>query len=146
MKELLLFIFCVADFSFIEWQPDFETAKIIAKEKHRLILLNFSGSDWCVPCIQLRRTIFDDKQFRAMADSNLVMVNADFPRNKKNQLSSAAKMENEKLADRYNPSGRFPLTLLLDADGGVIQSWDGLPGTNAATFAKTIKKICDARK
>jgi thiol-disulfide isomerase/thioredoxin len=39
----------------IQWEPDFENAKKTAKEKHELILLNFSGSDWCGPCIMMRR-------------------------------------------------------------------------------------------
>ncbi|MBS1733393.1 MAG: thioredoxin family protein, partial [Bacteroidetes bacterium] len=72
--------------SFTIWQPDFETAKKLAKEKHQLILLNFSGSDWCGPCIRMHREIFGNDEFIKMADSSLIMVNADFPRMKKNKL------------------------------------------------------------
>ena len=36
MKKILVFIFSVAAMSFTQWQPNFESAKKIAKEKHEL--------------------------------------------------------------------------------------------------------------
>jgi len=132
--------------SFIEWQPDFENAKKIAKEKHRLILLNFSGSDWCSPCIRMRKEILDNEVFSKMADSSLVLVNADFPRNKKNQPDKIIRKQNEMLADRYDPDGKFPFTLLLDADGKIIRSWDGFPSGTISQFIAEIKSISDAHK
>ena len=146
MKKLLFVLFCFCSMSFTKWQPDFETAKKAAREKHQLILLNFSGSDWCGPCIRLRKEIFESDVFSKMSDTSLVMINVDFPRNKKNQLNEQAKKQNERLADIYNPNGKFPLTLLLDSNGKVITSWDGLPNENAIQFAGQLKSICDANK
>ena len=83
--------------SFTNGQPNFETAKKIAKEKHELILLNFSGSDWCGPCMRLRKEILESDVFTKMADTSLVMINADFPRNKKNQLDAQTKKQNDAL-------------------------------------------------
>jgi thiol-disulfide isomerase/thioredoxin len=40
-----------------------------AREKKELVLLNFSGSDWCGPCMRMRKEIFDDATFTAMADT-----------------------------------------------------------------------------
>ena len=127
--------------SFAPWQPDFDTAKQIAKDKHELILLNFSGSDWCGPCIRMRKEIFDNEAFLKMADSSLVLVNADFPRSKKNQLSDDAKKQNNALADKYNADGKFPLTLLLDADGNVLKTWDGFPDEDAAQIVAEVNSI-----
>jgi thioredoxin-related protein len=146
MKIISVLVIGFFSMAFSTWQPDFKKAKEIAKEKHQLILLNFSGSDWCVPCIRMRKEIFDDPAFSAMADTELVMVNADFPRMKKNQLAKPIKKQNESLADRYNPEGKFPFTLLLDANGKIIHTWDGLPEKDGPKFAKEIKSICDANK
>lgn len=146
MKNLLFIALCLTSMSFIKWQPDFETAKKIARETHKLILLNFSGSDWCGPCMRLRKEIFESSVFSKMSDTTLVMVNADFPRNKKNQLDEQVRKQNEALADTYNPNGKFPFTLLLEANGKVITSWDGLPGENAIQFAERIKSIGDTNK
>jgi thioredoxin-related protein len=146
MKYSLLIGLCFSMMSFTVWQPDFESARHIAKEKHQLILLNFSGSDWCGPCIRMRKEIFENEQFSKMADTTLVLINADFPRNKKNQLGNKFKTQNEALADKYNPGGKFPFTVLLDANGKVIKEWDGLPNGNAAQFTQQVKNICDAVK
>lgn len=132
--------------SFIGFEPNFETAKQTAKSKHELILLNFSGSDWCGPCMRMRKEIFDSETFSKMAENNLVFVNADFPRNKKNQLDKATTKQNETLADRYDPAGNFPFTVLMNADGKVLKSWEGLPNMDAAAFAQQVKNICDANK
>src|SRR5450432_3327993 len=146
MRKLLFIFVFFCSMSFTKWQPDFETAKKIALEKHQLILLNFSGSDWCGPCIRLRKEIFESEVFSKMSDTNLVMINADFPRNSKNQLNEQLRKQNEALADKYNPNGKFPLTLLLDPAGKVITSWDGLPDENAMQFAEQLKSICDSNK
>jgi thiol-disulfide isomerase/thioredoxin len=146
MKKLFFVVSCFLVMSFTVWETDFQKAKQIAKEKHELILLNFSGSDWCGPCIRLRKEIFDNVGFSSMADTTLILVNADFPRNKKNQLDKLVRAQNETLADKYNPEGKFPFTLLLDADGKVIKRWDGLPNENATQFTSQLKGICDANR
>ena len=144
MKNIFFILACVAGMSFSTWQPHFETAQKIAKEKNQLILLNFSGSDWCGPCIRMHREIFGSEVFSKMSDSTLVMVNADFPRSKKHQLDKQLQKENDALAEKYNPEGKFPLTLLLDENGKVLKSWDGMPDENAEAFTSIVKNICDA--
>jgi thioredoxin-related protein len=146
MKRLSLICLAFLAMSFTAWQTNFEEAKQTAKDKHQLILLNFSGSDWCGPCMRMRREIFENKAFAEMADSSLVLVNADFPRSKKNQLDKKLAAQNDALADKYNPEGKFPFTILLDANGKVLRTWDGLPKENAAQFAAQLKTICNAGK
>lgn len=130
----------------LQWEPDFENAKKTAKEKHELILLNFSGSDWCAPCILTRKEYLENEDFLKMAKTNLVMVNADFPRKKKNQLAPEQVKRNEALAEKYNKDGKFPYTLLLNADGKVLKSWEGKPAVTVDKWTKEIKGICDANK
>jgi thioredoxin-related protein len=146
MKRITLICLSILAMSFTVWQTNFEAAKQTAKDKHQLILLNFSGSDWCGPCIRMRREIFENRSFISMADTSLVLVNADFPRSKKNQPDKKLVVQNEALADQYNPEGKFPFTLLLDANGKVLKTWDGLPKENAAQFAALLKTICNAHK
>lgn len=121
------------------WQNNFEQAKQTALTEHKYILLNFSGSDWCGPCIKLHKEIFENDVFSKFAEDNLVMVNADFPRQKKNQLTAAQQKLNDALADRYNSGGSFPLTLLLSADGKIVKVWDGFPKGNAEQFTDEVK-------
>jgi uncharacterized protein YyaL (SSP411 family) len=130
----------------IQWEPSFENAKKTAKEKHELILLNFSGSDWCGPCIVTRKDYFESEVFTKMAGENLVLVNADFPRKKKNIGSPEVVKRNEALAEQYNKQGAFPLTLLLNAEGKVLKSWNGKPKVTPEQWTAEIKAICDANK
>ncbi len=129
-----------------QWEPNFENAKKIAKENHKIILLNFSGSDWCAPCILLRRDYLENETFTKMADENLVMVNADFPRKKKNLGTPEMIQRNETLAEQYNKDGNFPLTLLLDANGKVLKKWVGKPDLSVEKWTQEIKAVCDANK
>ena len=132
--------------SLIGWETDFEDAKKKAEKENKLILLNFSGSDWCGPCIRLQDEIFGSTFFKNFADSNLVLINADFPRLKRNQLSKEQQKKNDKLADKYNPQGSFPFTVLLDAKGKVIKTWDGFPNATAEQFTRQLKDLINDRK
>jgi thioredoxin-related protein len=127
------------------WFTDFEQAKDLAKQKNQSILLNFSGSDWCAPCIKMRKEIFDTQQFQEFANGNLVLVKADFPRQKKNQLDAKQKEHNEKLAEQFNPTGKFPLTILLDPNGKVIRQWDGYPNMPLESFIKELQSGTDGK-
>ncbi|MFC0776985.1 thioredoxin family protein [Flavobacterium sp. HJSW_4] len=146
MKLLTLLLFFSVLPAAISWEPDFDNAKKTAKEHHRLILLNFSGSDWCGPCILTRRDYLDNEGFAQMAGENLVLVNADFPRKKKNIPSVEQVKRNEALAEIYNKEGSFPLTLLLDAQGKIIKTWKGKPEGSPEQWTAEIKSICDSRK
>lgn len=145
MKNLVLIIGAFISFSFSIWETDFDKAKQIALQKHELILLNFSGSDWCGPCMRMKKEIFDSRYFSEMADQNLVLVNADFPRDKKHQLSKEIKKQNDVLAEKYNPDGKFPFTVLLSPDGAVVKTWEGLPD-GAEAFTNQVKSYCHATK
>ena len=123
----------------VTWLTDFDQAKQQAKEKDQLILLNFSGSDWCAPCIKMKKEIFETPEFQDFADDNLILLKADFPRLKKNQLEAKQKVHNEKLAERFNPKGKFPLTLLIDADGKILHEWDGYSNTSVDVFISEIR-------
>ncbi|MBU2045789.1 MAG: thioredoxin family protein, partial [Bacteroidetes bacterium] len=70
------------------WVLDFKQAETEAKQSHKYILINFSGSDWCGPCIRTHKEIFEKDAFEDYANKNLILVRADFPRLKKNQLSA----------------------------------------------------------
>ena len=107
------------------WLTNFDQAQLQARQEQKLILLNFSGSDWCAPCVKMKQEVFETVEFTQLANETLVLVRADFPRSKKKQLPSEQVEHNEKLAERYNPEGKFPYTLLLKADGTIIKAWDG---------------------
>lgn len=126
------------------WGTDFDRARETARQEHKYILLNFSGSDWCGPCIRLHDEVFESQSFKKLAGDNLVLLNADFPRLKKNQLSPEQQKQNEHLADLYNSKGSFPLTVLLTPDGTLVKAWEGFPAKGPEAFVSEIKAACHA--
>lgn len=100
-----------------EWITSFDEAKNIAKNENKHIILVFAGSDWCAPCIKLEKQILETKEFKESVKNDFVLIKADFPRKKKNQLTESLQNQNKKLAEEYNKSGGFPLVVVLDKDG-----------------------------
>jgi thioredoxin-related protein len=125
------------------WLNNLGKAEQIAKTEHKLILLNFSGSDWCIPCMKLRTEIFNSEEFSQYANNNLILVNADFPRNKKDRLSTEQQKINDELAAKYNPDGRFPFTILLDSNGNKLKVWDGYYSQGPGNFVDEITAVKD---
>ncbi len=139
MKTILgiLLLFSILNQS---WLTNWDQAQSKAAEEDKLILLNFSGSDWCAPCIKMKKEVFESEAFLSIAEKELILVRADFPRSKKNQLPKEQIAHNEKLAEKYNPNGKFPLTLLVDAKGKVIKEWDGYAFASQDKFLADLKE------
>lgn len=123
------------------WFENMDEAKQEAVRSHKNIMISFSGSDWCIPCIRMEKEVFSSSSFSDFAGSNLVLVKADFPRLKKNRLSGEQTARNEALAARYNPHGKFPYTILLDEKGSVIKEWDGYPSSGPQKFIDDINSV-----
>ena len=140
MKLLAIYLM-MAFLPGVTWQGDFNKAKVEAAQAHKLIVINFSGSDWCGPCIRLRKEILESAAFENYAAAHLVLVRADFPREKKNQLSKEQVKLNEALADKYNAEGKFPYTLLVDENGKVLKRWDGFPDETPDEFIADITRF-----
>lgn len=102
------------------WITDFDKAKQLAKEQNQPIVLVFQGSDWCAPCIKLDRQIWSTDTFKKYAQEHYVMLQADFPRKKKNALSESQEKQNGMLAEKYNTQGIFPFVVLLNSKGEVL--------------------------
>ena len=89
-----------------------------AVETGRPVLLVFSGSDWCLPCIRLQKMILHDSGFTRYAEQHLLLLIADFPQQKK--LTERQVQWNGELAAEFNPEGIFPRLLLLKPDRSIV--------------------------
>jgi thioredoxin-related protein len=96
------------------WLTDFEKAKTGAAEKKRPVLMNFTGSDWCPPCIQLKKDILGTKEFAQYAEENLVLLELDFPQ--RTPQPEAVKKQNKELGETFQIEG-FPTLVLLSPEG-----------------------------
>ena len=113
-------LLCTVLASAQNWKSSFEEALLISKEENKPIVLVFAGSDWCAPCIKLERKIWQSETFVSYSNEHYILYKADFPRKKANQLKVDTKEKNNKLAERYNPNGHFPLVVVLNSNEEVL--------------------------
>jgi len=122
----------------ITWKTSFEEAKQIATEQNKKILMVFAGSDWCAPCIKLKKKVLVTEEFQKFEKEHIVVLYLDFPKRKKNRLSKEMTKQNESLADQYNRSGLFPNVILVDNGGKVVKNLT-YKGQSPTDFIKEIE-------
>jgi protein disulfide-isomerase len=119
-----------------DWQTDFKKAQEQAKADKKLLLVDFTGSDWCGWCIKLNREVFSKPEFQAYAKQNLVLLEIDFPR-RKAQADSLVK-QNTELAEQYQVQG-FPTIVVLNGDGRKVGELGYMEGGPSAFIAELEK-------
>lgn len=140
MKNLLKILILLATFSVnAQESMTFDQSLAKAQNEHKNVLLFFSGSDWCAPCVKFKKFFVETEQFKNFSNEKLVVYNADFPRQKKNQLAKSIADENGKLAEKYNSKGQFPMILLLNDKGEIIKKWEQLPSETLEQFIEKLK-------
>ena len=145
MKNYRLVFFAAAAISLaacsthagLEWLTDYKKAQQEAKTSNRLLLVDFTGSDWCGWCIKLDREVFSKAEFKDYASKNLVLMEVDFPRAKAQTVG--VKKQNQELAQQYQIQG-FPTILVLNGDGQKIGELGYMEG-GAATFIAELEKL-----
>lgn len=135
-----LFVFTVSLGYSQNWKTNFEEAKLEAVKENKNILLVFSGSDWCAPCIKLDNVVWKSEDFKLESEKSWVIYKADFPKKKANQLSAELTESNKKLAEKYNRNGSFPLVILLDKTGKVI-GMTGFKNISATAYIELIHSL-----
>jgi len=121
-----------------EWLTDLAKAKEKAKTENKLILMNFTGSDWCAPCKALHKNVFTSAEFVEYAKKNLVLVEVDFPNDKKQ--SPELKKANAELAEKFGVGG-FPTVIVLNSDSKELSKKSAYGGENSKEFVANIEAL-----
>jgi len=147
MKKWLVVLAAVAvsagAFAAEGWETNFEKAAAKAKAEGKHMLIDFSGSDWCHWCVKLDTEVFSKDEFKAYAKENLVLVLADFPRDKSKQ-SAALQKQNAQLAEKYGIRG-FPTVYILNPEGVAVDK-TGYQAGGPQPYVEYIKKVIAAKK
>lgn len=125
LTRLLLFSF-IAAFTTLhaadDWMTDYSKALAQASKEKKEILLDFTGSDWCIWCQKFQKDVLSQPLFKEFAKKNLILVEVDFPQGK--EQTEALKKQNQELQMQYHVEG-FPTLVLLDSKGNVIKKSSG---------------------
>lgn len=114
-----------------KWLTSLDDAKKAAAAAKKMILVDFTGSDWCGWCIRLDKEVFSTPEFAKYAEENLILVKIDFPR--KSKLPIQGKI-NKELANKYNIEG-FPTIVIVDPTGKEVARTGYQEGGGAAYVA-----------
>jgi thioredoxin-related protein len=143
MKKIALSL--IAGFSLLgasaaelEWLTDLTQAKSLAKAGNKLVLMDFTGSDWCPPCKQLKKNVFSSEEFATFAKASLVLVEVDFPRAKKQ--SAELKKANQALSEKFAIEA-YPTVIVLSPEGKQLSKDTGYGGTSAKDFVAKLEKF-----
>ena len=141
-------ILLAADKGHDVWLTDYKQAQAFAKKSGRPIMLLFTGSDWCPPCMAQEKEVFDTKKWQEWAAANIVPVFVDSPRKK--VLDAKQKAHNAELSKKF-PHNGVPTMVMLTPDGEEFERWVGYGGSVGgvtgwikraeASFAKAKDKI-----
>lgn len=115
------------------WQTDYKGAQQQAKAAHKLLLVDFTGSDWCGWCKRLHAEVFSQPEFQDYASKNLVLLEVDFPRRK--PQTDVVRKQNEQLAEQYGIQG-FPTIVVLNSEGKKVGELGYMPGGASAFIAE----------
>jgi thioredoxin-related protein len=99
------------------WFTDLPKALAAAKAEHKMVLMDFTGSDWCGWCIKFDQEVLSTEKFKEYAAKNLVLVKVDFPR--RTPQSEALKQANRALGQKYSVDG-YPTFVVLSEGGKEI--------------------------
>lgn len=121
-----------------EWQTDYAQALATAKAVKKCVLLDFTGSDWCGPCIEMKKVVFSKAAFLNYAKKNLVLVEVDYPKVK--ALPEKVTKQNERLMHQYGIKG-YPTVILLDPDGRILGQLEGYSGERPADIIAWVEKL-----
>ncbi len=109
----------------LNWEENLESALQKAKTENKAVLVNFTGSDWCIWCQRLSEEVFSKSEFEDYAEKNLILVRLDFPKNIEQSVET--KMYNNQLAQRFGIEG-FPTILLFNSSGNLVLRTGYQPG------------------
>ena len=123
------------------WGEDFAAASEAAQKDDKLLLIAFSGSDWCGWCIKMEKEIYSDKKFISEAKKNYVLLMIDSPM-KKEILSKLALKQNPGLLKKYGVNG-FPCTVIARPSGEEIKRFSGYQRGGVESFLKTLKEVAE---
>jgi len=119
------------------WSTHLDASLKKASTENRLVLLEFTGSDWCPPCKKQAQDVFAQPAFEEFAKANLVPVKIDFPR--RSEQSPEIQAANEVLRRKYNVDG-FPTLILMDNQGGELAREVGYGGGGVEAFIEWVNK------
>jgi len=116
------------------WVNDLDEALSKGKTEGKLIMAEFTGSDWCPPCIQMNKAVFSKEEFVTAASPNYVLAYVDTPRGDKTVAEA-----NSKYFSKYKIEG-VPTVIIFNSDGTEKERFTATAYSTMETFVAKLNK------
>ena len=126
------------------WSEDFAAAQQTAEKEKKLILLAFSGSDWCGWCVKMDKEVYSDKKFIQKAKAKFVLVMIDSPQNK-DILTKLAQRQNPELTKKYVVRG-FPCSIVVKPNGDEVKRFGGYQRGGPEAFLEKLEEVAKSEE
>ncbi len=120
MNRILPFVVLLAITQFASanesyWQNNYKEALSKGEREDKLLLIFFTGSDWCHWCQKLERELFSEIKFKNDLPTLAVPLQVDFPM--RGKISPKQKRHNQILKEKFKVEA-FPTVIILDPVSG----------------------------
>lgn len=105
-----------------EWTMDLDAAKARAAAEGKVVLISFTGSDWCPMCAMLHRNVLGREEFGRYAADRFVLVEIDVPRNP--TFSEEQLERNHEVCAQFGVRA-MPTVLVISPEGQVLGGFRG---------------------
>lgn len=105
----------VAQAASIEWISDIEAASKKAAKEGKMMLVEFTGSDWCKACILQKKKVLEQPAFAEWVQKHYIPVEIDVPGNAALVGGEAQLQKNKKFCDDHGVK-IFPSLLIMSPE------------------------------
>src|SRR5690606_286910 len=103
---------------------DWNVAQEKAQKSGKNILIILTGSEWCKPCIKMKKNVLETIEFEKFANESVEIFEINLPRNQ--DLNSKVVMDYQYFKNKFKTNA-LPSLILLDKEGNeLVKMSDGL--------------------
>jgi len=143
LRLLLLFLFPLIQLS-PNWETNFDVAKQRSIKESKIILIHFVHKSGDAKNVKLEKKTFETGEFIDYANKQVVLLKIDLGIE---QTSSEKQFShNLIIRERYNSNAIAPFTVITDADGKVLKTWNYKKPLKSSELISAIQTTIEVNK
>ena len=131
---VLFVLMCLNAQAQIKKSPDYETAKAEAKKHNKDLLIILTGSEWCKPCVKMKKSVFENQEFIDYANNRFEIFEVNMPRNW--DMNSKVYQDYAFFKDKYQTNA-LPSLIIL----GSNEEQKAIISEKLTSFEKTMELL-----